>query len=665
MALQSSGPISWSTLNVAYGNSSNASLSVSSIRNTTLGVNLSNVSMSNFQNACIPYASVCMNRELSNNVTVFTNNATGNTIFNNSNGTISYISSISTPGRDYYGLEWTGLLKLNESGWHKFWLNSDDGSELFISSRSNNTYDTFVAQYYGLHGMGGSSAQATSNNLTAGVYPFRLRMQEWGGGEGMVVNYAPPSTNTYTSLSFPTNVAYNYKPIIKLDANDLAYRQGLSINSQIVTWSNNGTDGTLRHASGVSGNSTTRPTLTSDANGFMVSFNRTNLQHFTLGNLEFDQFQSTDATPNTIKGLTIFIVARMSMTDIGGWERFFDFGNGAASNNILMGRYASSSSQLSVDIYANGGTTGISRFYNNIIDGGFHVYTITYTNGSPVIGVLYVDNQAITYGINERATPNGPALNRTLTINYLGRSNWNDALFTGNIRELLIFREVIDNTTLSRMNNYLMYKWGILAFMPPVTSGMIGLYTGESWTGSQWTDLSGSGNHATTIRGTITTSSQNSLTTITGTPTSGLRFPTTILPTTYTLFHIAKYNGSVRGRIFNGHSTNKNWLSGFHGNKSGVAYHGNVGGWVGGITDLHGTNWVLSTDQNNLYRSQGVNRTNAGYSNGVSDFLSINHGDFAEDSDWACACVIVFNRTLSTNEIVQVETFLNRRYHVH
>ena len=103
MALQSSGPISWSTLNLAYGNASNTSLSISSIRNSTFGVGLSNVSMSNFQNACIPYPSYCMYRELSNSTTQFSDNAAGNTIFNNSNGIITYVNSTSVP--DVYSMQ--------------------------------------------------------------------------------------------------------------------------------------------------------------------------------------------------------------------------------------------------------------------------------------------------------------------------------------------------------------------------------------------------------------------------------------------------------------------------------------------------------------------------------------------------------------------------------
>jgi hypothetical protein len=653
MALQSSGPISWSALNVAYGFSSNATLGISSIRNSTVGVGVSNVSMSNFQNACIPYNSVCTNRYIAGNFTM--NNTTdGNTIFGNSNGTITYASSITAPGADYFGCEWIGWMKVPENGNQTFQIYADDAGEFVVNG-------TVVASRYSSWGTGASN----SINLDAGVYSFRGRQVETFGGEGLQVSYTPPS-GTYTTPSsatmsnFMSNVVWNYKPIVKLDANDLAYKQGLSLTSQISAWSNNGTDGTLRHASGLSANASTLATLANDSVGYMVSFDRTKQQYFSIGNLEFDQFRSTDATPITNKGLTFFLVGRMSMTNIGSWERFFDIGSGAPNNNFLMSRYTTSASQINIDVYS-GTSAIISRYYNNTIDGQFHVYSFTLSNASPCVATLYVDDQAITYGINERVTPSGPANNRTTTINYIGRSNFADAFFTGDIRELLMFRELMDATTLSRMNRYLMYKWGIQAFMPPVTSGMIGLYTGESWTGTQWTDLSGNGNHATTIRGTITTTSVNSLTAIAGGTTAGLRFPSAILPSTYTLLHVVKYNGATRGRIVDGYTTN--WFSGFHSSKAGVAYH-DAGGWVTAQTDIHGTNWVISADQRNIYRSQGVSRTLANYTNGSSASLSINHGLFTEYSDWACSCVIVYNRELSTNEIIQVETFLMRRYNI-
>jgi hypothetical protein len=151
-----------------------------------------------------------------------------------------------------------------------------------------------------------------------------------------------------------------------------------------------------------------------------------------------------------------------------------------------------------------------------------------------------------------------------------------------------------------------------------------------------------------------------------GGTTDGLTFPTTVMTTTsnHTLFHVARYykpsGAPSRGRIFNGATLN--WLSGFRSNRSGVAYHGDSpnGGWVTPITDLHGNQWVLSTDQRNMYRSNGTDRTSSGYSNGASDQLTINTR--YEYSDWAVAEVIIFNRELTSTEYLSVEAYLTAKY---
>jgi hypothetical protein len=197
--------------------------------------------------------------------------------------------------------------------------------------------------------------------------------------------------------------------------------------------------------------------------------------------------------------------------------------------------------------------------------------------------------------------------------------------------------------------------------VPPVTSGMVGLYYGDNFTaGSQWTDLSGSGNHVTLLTGTPVNSSVtlNGYKALSGGTADGLRWSASILPSTYTLFHIAKYNGATTARIFDGVASN--WLSGFHSGRAGVAYHMN---WITAETNLHASNWVLSTDQNSLYRSNGVDRTIAAPGTPSNNQLSLNWGYWSgERSIWAVACVIIYNRTLTTSEIAQVECWLNRRY---
>jgi hypothetical protein len=193
----------------------------------------------------------------------------------------------------------------------------------------------------------------------------------------------------------------------------------------------------------------------------------------------------------------------------------------------------------------------------------------------------------------------------------------------------------------------------------PVTSGLVGWYKGESWNGTSWPDLSGNGNNCTEIKGTINSSGRFMY----GTKSDGVRFPTAILPSTYTLFHVAMYNGANRGRIFDGVG-NVNWLSGFHGGKTGVAHHG---AWLTqqATTAFPVSNVLVSTDQKALYRGNGTNLTINSVT-GSSDRLSINYGyhtspSITENSDWAVFEVVVYNRELSLSEIESVESYLNAR----
>ena len=108
----------------------------------------------------------------------------------------------------------------------------------------------------------------------------------------------------------------------------------------------------------------------------------------------------------------------------------------------------------------------------------------------------------------------------------------------------------------------------------------------------------------------------------------------------YTLFHVAKYYGAFkpasRSRIFDGITVN--WLSGFHGGRSGVAYHNK---WMTPVTDLHGNDWVISTDSNNIYRSYGIDRHNT--TGGVSSGMYVNGdvvyhaGNFVSGTDYAAS----------------------------
>ena len=117
----------------------------------------------------------------------------------------------------------------------------------------------------------------------------------------------------------------------------------------------------------------------------------------------------------------------------------------------------------------------------------------------------------------------------------------------------------------------------------------------------------------------------------------------------------------TRQRIFDG--LGNNWLSGFHVSAVGGAYHAGTD-WITPQSDLHGNGWVLSTDQRNMYRSNGTDRTTGTVTGSKSTQLTNNYGAYetSQTSDWAVTEVIVFNRELTSTEYLSVEAYLSAKY---
>jgi hypothetical protein len=198
--------------------------------------------------------------------------------------------------------------------------------------------------------------------------------------------------------------------------------------------------------------------------------------------------------------------------------------------------------------------------------------------------------------------------------------------------------------------------------LPTDITGLVAQYTGDSFdaTTNIWKDLSTNNNNATTS-GPITNNLKlNGNVYLTGGINDSVKFPVGVLPPVYTLFHVTKYNGANKGRIVNGMTGN--FLDGHWYGRSGVSHHD---GWVTQeSTDLHQSNWVLSTSNKSRYRSNGVDRT-AGAGGASAPRIQINSGDGAgggERSDWAMAELIVYNRELSFPEMNKIETYLAKKY---
>jgi hypothetical protein len=107
---------------------------------------------------------------------------------------------------DNFGLRFTGIVTAPAGGDYTFYINSDDGSKLFIN-------DVLVVDYDGLHGMGGPIAG--SINLIAGEHVIEVIMFELGGGEGLTVEVEGPGI---PRMSIPSEVL-SLAPGIPADLN--------------------------------------------------------------------------------------------------------------------------------------------------------------------------------------------------------------------------------------------------------------------------------------------------------------------------------------------------------------------------------------------------------------------------------------------------------------
>ena len=208
---------------------------------------------------------------------------------------------------------------------------------------------------------------------------------------------------------------------------------------------------------------------------------------------------------------------------------------------------------------------------------------------------------------------------------------------------------------------YVVPKSPIITNFNSLLQGLIAHYNADSWMGSRWTDLSGAGNHVTDIGGTTSISVMRPVGApayVYGAPTAWMGFPEAILPSAqYTLFYVARYNGAVRGRIFQGVRTN--WLSGFIANLAGVAHHDSCS-WMTGVNDMHCSDWVLGTDRSNSFRSNGEDRTINSAACTAFDRLAINTGtQDGETSDFAVQSVLVYNRKLADADVLKVEAWLS------
>src|SRR5690606_28535572 len=99
---------------------------------------------------------------------------------------------------EYFNFEFNGYLRIEQAGAYTFYLNSDDGSQLFLEGE-------MVIDFDGFHEIcnGGPESTACPNgwgrpsaaiNLNQGSHLLRIRFFQYTGGRNLILRYAGPDT---------------------------------------------------------------------------------------------------------------------------------------------------------------------------------------------------------------------------------------------------------------------------------------------------------------------------------------------------------------------------------------------------------------------------------------------------------------------------------------
>ena len=236
-----------------------------------------------------------------------------------------------------------------------------------------------------------------------------------------------------TASSSPSNLYFsiNASDLGSYDASTPAVWRDLSISQR---------NGTVFGSTGLVYNSTTR------ALEFPGGSNSQNSLGYVDMGPGFNNFGS---------GITIEFEGHFGSSN-AGWERIFDFGNGAASDNIFVGVFGDDPDRLAIEIFIgntspagrcvspDGGLTPAGTFAKWVItlDGskcrmfknGLEVETARYS------GVAFSVLDGPAFGVTYSASP----ANVNRTQNYIGRSNWGfDPAFDGAIKYVRIYTSAL------------------------------------------------------------------------------------------------------------------------------------------------------------------------------------------------------------------------------
>jgi hypothetical protein len=171
-----------------------------------------------------------------------------------------------------------------------------------------------------------------------------------------------------------------------------------------------------------------------------VNFNGADSEHLNAG--------STVLNVNSNGGFTAVCLVQFTGS-VGNYDRIFDFGNGQATDNIILARYAGTSNILFT--YLNGGSgDDVISSTNPITQEEWAIFSCRY-NASTRLVEIYKNGRLVV------SKTSASAINdRTISNGYIARSNWSGDTYPNiNIGGLYMYDSYLTDTQMGSISNHL------------------------------------------------------------------------------------------------------------------------------------------------------------------------------------------------------------------
>jgi hypothetical protein len=250
-----------------------------------------------------------------------------------------------------------------------------------------------------------------------------------------------------TAVTQATNVSYNVPgPVVRLEAKDLntTYVGG----NRVAVWgpfvqATGNLQPTFQSSGGYAGSGASGAFVQAVGSGTASG------QHLAAPSLTFNMA--------TNGGLTMVCLFRFDGTP-SNYERVFDFGLGQNNNNILLARWGTSNNVVMHTYVGSSADIINTSVFGQFPQNEWMVVAYTRAATSGTVHTLYRNGVVIGSGTTARTMTN-----RTLTSNYIFRSNWStDAYANISMGALFLYDRQLGVDEFTALNSYLLQGASVL-----------------------------------------------------------------------------------------------------------------------------------------------------------------------------------------------------------